>query len=118
MNDDREQAELARELMQSLTPIQPGFICRECTVQIAWVLERAYGYARDQIATIFEELIATDSLILEAASDVANIASIYRKGGFGFSDLMILAAAQRAGASPLLTFDVKLSKSGGVELLH
>ncbi len=40
---DAEQAEAARVLLAELSPERPGFICREVTIEIVWVLERAMG---------------------------------------------------------------------------
>ncbi len=117
VRDDAEQAEAARTLLESLTAGRPGYVCREVTVELAWVLERAYGYSCDRIATILEELVATDGLVVEAADDVARAAFRYRAGGSGFSDLMILAAAKRSGAHPLYTFDQKAARLEGVSLL-
>ena len=76
--DDEEQAEAARELLQALTPEQPGFIPREVAAELAWVLARSYQFSRDQIATTFEELLATAGLVFEEANDVARAASRYR----------------------------------------
>ena len=44
-------------------------------------------------------------------------ASRYRAGDAGFSDLMILAAAGRAGAHSLYTFDQKAAQLEGATLL-
>ena len=117
VRDDIEQAEAARSLLESLTVDRPSYVCREVTVEVVWVLERAYGYSRDQIATILEELVATEELIIEAADDVGRTASRYRTGGAGFSDLMILAAAERVGAHPLYTFDQKAARLEGATLV-
>ena len=117
VRDDAEQAEAARRLLESLTAGRPGYVCREVTVELAWVLERAYGYSRARIATILEELVTTDGLVVEAADDVARAAFRYRAGGSEFSDLMILAAAKRSGAHPLYTFDQEAARLEGVSLL-
>ena len=117
VRDDRGQAEAARALLQSVTAEKPAYACREVVVELVWVLERAYGYSRDRIATILEELVATEGLVVEAADDVARAAFRYRSGGAGFSDLMVLAAAQRIGALPLYTFDRKAARLEAVELL-
>ena len=117
VGDDAKQAEAARELLESLTADRPGYVCREVTVELVWVLERAYGFSRDQIATILEALVATEGLVIEAADDVARAAFRYRASGVGFSDLMILAAAERSGAHPLYTFDQKAARLEGVTLL-
>ncbi len=111
--DDAEQTAAARSLIESLTPEQPGFISREVAVEMVWVLERAYRLAREQISEVLLEILATDSLVLEAPEDVARAASTYRQGGAGFSDLMILAAARRQGALPLRTLDRRLSRLAG-----
>ena len=117
VRDDAKQAEAARSLLESLTVDRPGYVCREVTVETVWVLERAYGFSRDQIATKLEELVATEGLVIEAADDVGRAASRYRAGDAGFSDLMILAAADRAGAHPPHTFDQKAARLEGVTLL-
>ena len=66
---------------------------------------------RARIADVLVELIATDSLVVEAADDIARAAIVYRdQGGVGFADLMILLTATRSGALPLYTFDRKPSR--------
>ena len=117
VRDDAKQAKAARALLESLTAERPGYVCREVTVELVWVLERAYGYSRDQIAAVLEQLVATEGLVVEAADDVARAAFRYRSGSVGFSDLMILAAAERSGAHPLYTFDQKAARLEGVTLL-
>ncbi|MCY4398856.1 MAG: PIN domain-containing protein [Gemmatimonadetes bacterium] len=118
VRDDEQQAESARALLESLTTERPGYACREVVVELVWVLERAYGVSRERIATILQELVSTQSLVVEAADDVARAAFRYQAGGPGFSDLMVLAAAERAGAHPLYTFDRKAARLEGVELLR
>ena len=113
VRDDVPQAQAARAMLDSLTAERPGYVCREVTVELVWVLERAYGFARDRIATIVEELVATEGLVIEEANDVARAALRYRAAGAGFSDLMILAAAERSGAHPLYTFDQKAARLEG-----
>ena len=118
VRDDEQQAESARALLESLTTERPGFACREVVVELVWVLERAYGVSRERIATILRELVATQSLVVEAGDDVARAAFRYQAGGPGFSDLMILAAVERSGARTLYTFDRKVARLDGVELLR
>ena len=117
VRDDVQQAESARALLESLTAERPAYVCREVAVELVWVLERAYGFPRDRIATLLEELVATEDLVIEAAEDVARAAFDYRAARAGFSDRMILAAAERSGALPLYTFDQKAARLKGVSLL-
>ena len=116
--DDAEQAEAARALLESLTIGRPGFVCREVTVELVWVLERSYSCSRDRIAAVLEQLVTTESLVVEAAANVVHAASRYRSGVVGFSDLMILATAERSEAYPLYTFEQKAARLEGVDLLQ
>ena len=117
VRDDVAQAEAARALLERLTPENPGFICREVAIEVVWVLERVYRFTRVQIADVLVELIATDSLAVEAVEDMGRAAFLYREGSADFSDLMILSAGERAGAAPLYTFDRNLARVEGVVLL-
>ena len=118
VRDDAKQAEAARALLESLTVERPGFVCREVIVELVWVLERSYRCSRDRITTVLEQLVTTDSLVVEAAADVIRAASRYRSEVAGFADLMILAATQRSEAYPLYTFDQQAAQLEGVELLE
>ncbi len=117
VGDDAEQAEAARALLDGLTSDDPGFICREVVIEIAWVLERSYGFARARVVEALMDLTASDSILVENPDDVAAAAHLYRQGGVGFSDLMVLSAAERAGATPLYTFDRRLARMDGVVLV-
>lgn len=97
VGDNPEQEAAARALMDGLAPGNPGFICREVVLEVAWVLERSYGLPRDRVAEALMDLAASDSLVVENSDDVAAAAYRYRQGGIGLSDLMILSAAEREG---------------------
>ena len=118
VRDNPEHAEAARALLEGLTTDNPGFICREVMLEVVWVLERSYRFSREQIADIVIELINTDILVIEDDNDIAQCAIAYRQGGVDFSDLLILAAANRVGAQPLHTFDRRLSRLRGTTLVE
>ena len=44
LGDNPEQEAAARTLIDRLTPGNPGFICREVVLEVAWVLERSYRF--------------------------------------------------------------------------
>ncbi len=118
LEDDEQQAEAARDLLSRLTPDQPGFICREVTIELTWVLQRIYGFSRDLIAEALEKLIAAKELKFEAVDDLIPAIIHYRQGGANLADRMIVAASKRRGAYPLYTFDQKLARLEGVSLLE
>ncbi len=116
VGDNPEREAAARTLIDRLTPSNPGFICREVTIEVAWVLERSYRFPRDRVAEALMDLTASDSLVVENSDDVAAAAYRYCQGGIGLSDLMILSAAEREGAIPLHTFDRRLARMEGAVL--
>ena len=118
VRDNEAQAAAAGTLLSSLTADQPGFVCREVIVELVWVLERAYGFSPEHVAGVMEHLVSTDVLVVEAASDVARVAFGYGTGSAGFSDLMILAAAERSNALHQYTFDQKAARPEGATLLQ
>ncbi len=117
VQDDPGQAAAASTFMRSLTAAAPGFISREVMIELVWVLERAYRFGRIEVAAGIEGLLASVEIEVEAADDVGTATFRYRDEGFGFADLMIAAAARRAGAPSLVTFDRKAAQLPGVDLL-
>lgn len=117
VQDDPEQSRVAGKIIDQLTDEAPGFVSREVLVELVWVLERAYRLARAEIAGAIDGLLASTELVVEGADAIGAALELYRNDGFGFADLMIAAAARRAGASELLTFDRKAARLPGVRLL-
>jgi len=117
VQDDADQARIASDIFDQLTDAEPGFVSREVLIELVWVLERAYGYGCAQIAAALDGLLSSTELRIEAGDDVGSALDLYRNDGFGFADLMIAAAARRAGAAELVTFDRKAARLLGVRLL-
>ena len=100
-----------------MTSEKPGYVCREVLVELVGVLERSYGFSRDEIAQVLLDLLVTDELVLETAEDVLGCALLYRQGIGDFPDLMVVAASRRAEA-PLYTFDQSIvTRLDGAELV-
>ena len=100
-----QQAGATRKLLAELTSERRGLTCREVWVEPARVLDRAYGFSRNRIATDFEELAATKEIHLEAADDTIGATDGYRRGDPDFAEQMIVAAARRSSADNLYTLD-------------
>ena len=113
VQDDKRQGQEAADLIEGLTERDPGFICREVLVELAWVLERAYGMSRREIVTAIEGLLASRELVIEEAGRVGSALSRYAVGGAGLSDYMILQASLDAGCACLASFDKALTRQPG-----
>lgn len=114
VRDDPDQAGAADAVFAELRPDRQGFIGREVVVELVWVLERSYRFGRPAIATVLEGLLAAPEIVVENADDLAEAIGRYERQGIGLADLMILAAARRAGARPLISFDRRLARVPGV----
>ena len=115
--DDDAQFQVAAGLIEGCTSDAPGYVCREVMIELVWVLERAYKYSREDIAETLLSIVTASQLSVENAQDIASVVNLYRDEGYDFADLMIRQSAQRAENRILKTFDQKLAKLDGVELL-
>ncbi|PZX14897.1 putative nucleic-acid-binding protein [Palleronia aestuarii] len=116
--DDPAQSAAAGRLIGSLSAERPGFVCREVTIELVWVLERAYRFGRREIAGALEGLLGARELVIEAAEIVGLALSRYARGGPGFADQMILAQCATAGCSEVVTFDRQAAGGAGGRLLE
>jgi len=85
-------------------------------METAWVLESVYDLAPDRIATAMEMLLGHTHLTIEKEDVIAAALVDFRKRPkLGFSDCLIVAAARKAGHTPLGTFDRELARIEGVQ---
>jgi predicted nucleic-acid-binding protein len=64
--DDPVQSPRATEVIEhDLSEKDLGFVSIVAMVETAWVLDRAYGLADDQIAAAIERILQADVLIVE-----------------------------------------------------
>jgi len=117
VKDDPDQASAAVTLIAALTEATPGFVCREVLVELVWVLERASGLPRTDIAKVLDGLLAARELVIETSERVAVAVDRYRKGGAGFADQMVALAGQGAGYVETASFDRKAAALPGMRLL-
>jgi predicted nucleic-acid-binding protein len=117
VQDLESQSEIAGRLIDSLTFDNPGFVSREVAVELVRVLERAYGFGRNDIADVLGGLLAAAEIRLEAALDIALAVERMRERGAGFADGMIWSASRNAGCRSLATFDRGMASLPGVDVL-
>lgn len=117
VQDDPEQGRAASALIGGLSMAEPGFICREVLVELVWVLERAYGLPRKDVALALDGLLEAQELVVEAAERAAVAVDRYRRGGPGFADQMVALAGQAAGCRVTYSFDRKAAGLAGMQLV-
>jgi len=87
-------------------------------VEVVWVLASVYELSRKEIAGAVEMLLEQENLVVQEPGIAAAALELYRKGGGrDFADCLIVEVARGAGHLPLGTFDRRLSRVAGTELL-
>jgi predicted nucleic-acid-binding protein len=116
--DDPVQSPKATELIERrLSEENPGFVSSVAMVETAWVLDRAYGLADDEIAAAIERTLQADVLVVADEQEVFAAMIALKEGHGSFADALIGGLGGRAGCTHTLTFDHKASRLPGFEPL-
>lgn len=116
--DDPVQSPKATELIERrLTEEDPGFISVVAMAATVWVLERAYGLAKEAIAAAVELTLQADRLVVESEQEVFTAMIALKEGRGSFADALIGALGDKAGCSHTLTFDRQALRLSGFERL-
>jgi len=116
--DDPAQSLKATELIERrLTEDEPGFISVVAMAEVAWVLERAYGLADQEIAAAIEGVLQAEVLVVENEQEIFTAMIALKAGRGSFADALIGALDEKAGCSRTLTFDRRAQRLSGFELL-
>jgi len=113
VQDEAAQARAASRLIETrCTTEDPGFVSLLVLAELVWVLERAYGYARNQVAEVLNSILTSAELKAEQP-DLARRALLgYDSGPADFADYLIGHVNAENGCSSTATFDRRATKSG------
>lgn len=95
----------------------PCFINRIGLCETVWVLESAYGYAREDIARVLERIIRTHRFRIENIQAAWTALRMYQSRKADFADCLLGETIRAAGCSETVTLDKKAAKAGGRRLL-
>lgn len=115
--DDQEQAALATALIEGLSAEAPGFVTTVALVETVWVMAKAYGMSRTDIAAVVEGLLRSRELLIEDAETHYMALGAFRDGPIDYADAVIAEAGRRAGCSETVTFDRRAAAGGRMRLL-
>lgn len=118
-NDDaRQAAKVEAWLSDNATPRSPAYVDHVVLCELAWVLERSYGYGRAHVHQALSALLEHGQLKLESPGLVRQALLLYADGPADFSDYLLAARTQAAGCSTVLTLDKNAAKSATHSLLR
>jgi predicted nucleic-acid-binding protein len=116
--DDPVQSAKAKEILERrLKPENLGFVSVVAMVETVWVLDRAYGLAAREIATVVERLLQVEVLTIENEQEVFTAMVALKHGRGSFADALIAELGAHAGCTRTLTFDQKAVRLPGFELV-
>jgi predicted nucleic-acid-binding protein len=105
VQDDARQAASASHFIEAtLSDEDPGWIASIVLCEFVWVLEAAYGYARNAIVATLQRLFEVDRFRIESPSLAWRALEEYRAGA-DFSDALIALGNEHEGCSYTATFD-------------
>jgi predicted nucleic-acid-binding protein len=117
VKDDPLQTQAAENLLDSLSPEEPGWLGLIVLVELVWVLRFMYRFQRDGIARIVESLLRSLDVVVDQENVVHQALSLYRNSKADFADCLIAALARDAGCIKTVTFDRIAARDAGMELL-
>ena len=101
----KSQARKARALLASGREL---FVPVTVIIELEWVLRSVYDMPRDDVAAVFDDLLAVENITVDRASAVSEACAGYRHG-LDFSDALHLAQSRLC--SSLATFDTRFAKT-------
>jgi predicted nucleic-acid-binding protein len=118
VRDDAAQAQAAaRFLREHCTPESPGWVNRVVCCELVWVLQRSYGYSREQIGEVLERLLRTRQLSVEDLPAAWKALAAYRSSKGDFADALLAATNRESGCTETVTFDRTAGSLDGMRLL-
>jgi len=115
-DDEAHGKRAARYIGRHCTAESPCFLNRVVLRELAWVLDRAYGYGREQIAMAFENILRTTEFLVEDSDAAWAALRVHRDGG-DFADALIARTNRDSGCSVTGTFDAGAAEDAGFELV-
>lgn len=116
-DDDAQVRAAERFVATHCSPDDPGFVSLVVVVETAWALRRVYLYDRSQIAAALESLLSVAELEIESAVEVRAAVADFAASAAGLVDCLVARTNVAAGCDYTVTFDRKVAKLKGFELL-
>lgn len=117
--DHPEQSAAATALVEGAARDgTPLFVSVVVLCELVWVLERAYGYRRPEVANALDGLLRAAQLRFVDPALLWSALADYRSGRADFADQVIGRQGTAAGCAATATFDTALSDDPAFRLLE
>ena len=116
-DDDPQKRAADRFVEEALNRGESLFVNQIVLCEVFWVLSRAYGFTRREVAEALEMILCVRQFEIEAKDMVVRGLREYRKGKADFADCVIGLKNQAAGCTATVTFDRKAASLGSFQVL-
>jgi predicted nucleic-acid-binding protein len=118
LQDDTEQHAKSYQLFADrASEVGAIWISDVVLAELVWVLTRAAGHSRAEVSTVLTALTRNATVQLASPAAVREAARLYETASADFADCLLSVQAASAGARSVMTFDRKMRKLPGVQLL-
>lgn len=115
LNDDARQAQRARRALAEARSKGGVFLPLIVFAELSWVLRSRWSTER--ILTTLESLLRTRGVTVEAPDLARQSIKAARDTGGGLADHLIVQIGFANGATQVITFDAKFSRTAKIRLL-
>jgi predicted nucleic-acid-binding protein len=113
--DYAAQSRAAKQVMESLSPVEQGWISLVVLAELVWSLKKTYKLEKDRIVNIVEGLLASKDIVVQDGEKVQLALLLHRNNRAGFADCLLAVSARDAGCHRVLTFDRIAARDLGME---
>lgn len=118
VEDNAMETKAAQAFLAKRSAEDPAFVSTVVLAELAWVLDRSYGFSHEALHDVFEWVLDSSNIVIEQVDLVEPAIARAREARAGVADSIIAAIATGAGAAKTVTFDKQAAKHvPGMELL-
>lgn len=117
LQDDEIQAKIASDFLESLNQSCKGLITMVVLVELFWILKQGRKLPKQQLLTILDMILTTNTLVIEQKLLVHQALSIYRTSSADFPDCLVMLVGKSLGAKCTVTFDKGAKNHASMQLL-
>ncbi|GIK26614.1 MAG: PIN domain-containing protein [Rhodocyclales bacterium] len=118
VRDDAVQAKAASRLIEErCSKERPGHVSHVVLAELAWVLGRGYGYAKEEVVKVLAAILTSAELRVQEAAIAWAALRAFQSGQADFADYLIGAVNAERGCETTFTFDKRAARSDWHTLL-
>lgn len=118
-DDDAKQSAIVARLFESAAKAgERLFVPVTVMLETEWVLRARYRFEKASVTAALDALLSVAELEFQTEPALEQAVWHYKRTGApDFADCLHLALVSQAGQGPLLTFDARVSRLDGAQLL-